>query len=366
MIILDTTPKDDGFHMPGEFEQHQGCWMLWPERCDNWRMGAKPAQYAFAETAKAIVGFEPVTVCVSAGQFQNARHLLDDRIRLVEMSSDDAWMRDIGPTFVVNHAGSIRGIDWNFNAWGGIMEGIYFPWNKDAAVAQKIMEMERIDIYKAPFVLEGGSIHTDGEGTVLATRECLLNSNRNPDLNEYEIEELLKKYLNAEKILWLNKGVFLDETNGHVDNLCCFVKPGEVLLTWTDDKSDPQYEISEEACQFLLNSVDAMGRKLVVHKIHQPGPLYRTREDCLGIDFDINAVPREQGERLTASYVNFYIANNGIVMPLFNDAFDEPAKKIFQQIFPDRKIVGVPCREILLGGGNIHCITQQQPGKSVI
>ena len=362
MIYFDTTPKDDGFRMPGEFEHHLGCWMLWPERCDTWRMGAKPAQYAFAETAKAIVNFEPLTVCVSAEQFKNARYLLDGRIRVVEISSDDAWMRDVGPTFVVNKNGSVRGVDWDFNAWGGIKEGVYFPWDKDAVVAQKVLEIEGIDSYKAPFVLEGGSIHTDGEGTALTTRECLLNCNRNPDLNENEIEELLKKYLNVERIIWLDKGVFQDETNGHVDNLCCFVKPGEVLLTWTDDKSDPQYEISENARRALLNSVDAKGRKLKIHTIHQPGPLYRTREECFGIDFDTNAAPREQGDRLAASYVNFYIANNGVVVPLFDDEFDEPAIKIFEQLFPGRKIVGILSREILLGGGNIHCITQQQPG----
>ena len=179
---IPSTPRKDGFRMPGEFEPHIGTWMLWPERPDNWRQGAKPAQQTFARVAAAIAQFEPVTMCVSAAQFRNARNLLPADIRVVEMSNNDSWMRDCGPTFVVNKHMERRGVDWQFNAWGGLDGGLYFPWDQDDLVARKVLELERADRYQAPFVLEGGSIHVDGEGTLITTEECLLNENRNPQL----------------------------------------------------------------------------------------------------------------------------------------------------------------------------------------
>jgi len=359
--ILGTIPKQDGFWMPGEYEPHEKCWMLWPQREDNWRLKAEPAQKAFSKVAQAISQFEPVIIGVSKSQLETARNILPSDVEIIEIESDDAWMRDVGPTFVKNDIGEVRGIDWEFNAWGGLNGGIYFPWDKDDEVASQVLEFAKKDRYCAPFILEGGSIHTDGEGTLITTEECLLNPNRNPDLSKIQIENYLKEYLNVEKIIWLGKGVFMDETDGHVDNLCCFVKPGEVLLHWTDDKIDPQYEISCAAFDRLASSVDAKQRKIKIYKIHQPGPLYMTEEESLGVGKKPNVMPRDEGNRLAGSYVNFYIANKGIVMPLFNDPHDKEAMEKIKSLFPDRKVIGVYAREILLGGGNIHCITQQQP-----
>ena len=173
MTTLTTTPRSDGFSMPAEWAPHSKAWMVWPERPDNWRLGGKPAQAAFSAVAKAIAEFEPVTVCVSAGQFENARARLDHRnIRLVEISTDDAWVRDTGPTFVTNSAGEVRGVDWTFNAWGGFEGGLYWPWQRDDQVARKILEIEGCKRYRTEgFVLEGGSIHVDGEGTLITTEE---------------------------------------------------------------------------------------------------------------------------------------------------------------------------------------------------
>ncbi len=347
--------------MPGEFELHDKCWMLWPEREDNWRLNAGPAQENFARVAKAISSFEPVVVGVSARQLNNAREILSSSIQIVKIESDDAWMRDVGPTFVKNDSGDLRGIDWEFNAWGGLNGGLYYPWDKDNNVAGNVLGYERIDRYEAGIILEGGSIHTDGEGTLITTEECLLNPNRNPDFSRSDIENILREYLNVGKILWLDKGVYMDETDGHVDNLCCYIKPGEVLLLWTDDQSDPQYEISRDAYERLSSAVDAKGRRMKIHKIHQPGPLYMTKEESLTIAENTDAASRTAGNRLAGSYVNFYIANGGIVMPLFDDPHDKKAFETLAALFPDRKVVGVHAREILLGGGNIHCITQQQP-----
>lgn len=352
-----TQPIKDGYWMPGEFEPHKACWMIWPQRGDTYRLKAVPAQKAFVEIVRAILRFEPVNVCVSSAQFDVAKDKLPDQVNLIEMASDDAWVRDTGPSFVINQAGDVRGISWQFNAWGGI----FSPFDRDAAVAGNILAHERISKYSAPLVLEGGSIHVDGQGTLITTEACLLNPNRNPDLSRKEIESYLKTYLGVEKIIWVNKGVYMDETDGHVDNLCAFARPGEVVLTWTEDQADPQYDISRHAYDILSQTTDARGRKLTVHKIHQPGPLFISEQESKGFDVVAGAKVRKQGDRLAGSYVNFYMANNGIVMPLFDDPFDMPAIEAMQKIFPERRIIGVQTREILLGGGNIHCMTQQQP-----
>lgn len=364
---IKSTPKKDGFRMPGEFEPHKGCWMIWPERTDNWRAGAKPAQKAFSEVAKAISQFEPVTMCASKKEYDVARYNLPPEIRVVEMSNDDSWMRDVGPTFVINDNGEVRGVDWVFNSWGGLDGGLYFPWDQDDKIAQKVCDIEMVDTYRTEnFVLEGGSIHVDGEGTLIVTEECLLNQNRNPHLTKEEIEEKLKEYLNLEKILWIPHGIYNDETNEHVDNIVQYVKPGEILLAWTDDENDPQYEYSKSAYDILSNETDAKGRKLTIHKIYTPTPIKITKEESEGVDVVEGTLPREEGDRQAASYANFYIANGGVIVPLFNDEkFDKLAIETLEKVFPDRKVVGVYAREVLLGGGNIHCITQQQPkGKS--
>ncbi|MFZ2507146.1 MAG: agmatine deiminase [Steroidobacteraceae bacterium] len=355
------TPAQDGFRMPAEFEPHAGTWMLWPERPDNWRASAAPAQSAFAAVAAAIAQSEAVTMCASSDQFEQARAALPPAVRVVEMSSDDAWMRDVGPTFVVDRRGRVRGVDWIFNAWGGRSGGLYSPWDLDAQVAAKVLEIERCDRYRAPFVLEGGAIHVDGRGTLLTTEECLLNPNRNPDLRRGQIETLLQRYLGVQQIIWLKRGVYADETDGHVDNLCCFVRPGEVALSWCEDPEDPQYDISREAYEVLRTARDANGKSLKVHKINQPGPLYMTADEAAGIEYEPGSRQRRGGDRLAGSYANFYIANRHIVMPLLDARTDRQAKVAIARLFPGRKVIGVPSREILLGGGNIHCITQQQP-----
>ncbi|MCL4293839.1 MAG: agmatine deiminase, partial [Acidimicrobiia bacterium] len=299
-----TTPAADGFRMPAEFERHRGTWMVWPERPDNWRLGAKPAQEAFVAVATAIAESEPVTMAVSARQYENCRSLLPDAVRVVEMSNDDSWMRDIGPTFVVDGTGRLRGVDWIFNAWGGLVDGLYFPWALDDAVARKVCEIEGADRYRAPIVLEGGSIHTDGEGTLFATEECLLSAGRNPELSKEEIEAELRAYTGVTKVVWLGRGVYLDETNGHVDNLINVARPGLVLLTWTEDPDDPQAEISLDARRRLESATDAAGRSLEVVTLPSPGPILITEEESGGVDVVKGTLPRRPGDRLSGSYAN--------------------------------------------------------------
>lgn len=347
--------------MPGEFEPHRGCWMLWPTRPDNWRESALPAQRAFAAVAHAIARFEPVTVGVAAAHFAAARRALEPRIRVLRLDSDDAWMRDVGPTCVVDRQGEVRGVDWHFNAWGGLDGGLYFPWDRDELVARRVLETEGLGRYRAPFVCEGGSIHADGEGTLLLTEECLLNGNRNPELGRRQIETLLRAYTGAEHLVWLGRGVFNDETDGHIDNLACFVAPAEIALLWCDDRRDPQYAISRDAWERLHDERDARGRRFKVHRIPMPGPLQMTAVEAAGLAPRPGTKPRRAGERLAASYVNFYIANGGVVVPMLDPRLDRRVLELIQALFPRRRVVGVPAREILLGGGNIHCITQQIP-----
>jgi agmatine deiminase len=359
--LLTTTPRADGFRMPAEWEPHTGCWMLWPERSDNWRGGAKPAQHAFGAVATAILTGEPVSVCVSPAQYLVARQMLDPGVRLVEMTSNDSWIRDCGPTFVTNDRGEMRGVDWRFNAWGGLEDGLYFPWDQDDLVGEKVIELTSAPRYAPDFILEGGSIDVDGEGSVLVTEQCLLNHDRNPGLNREQIETNLRDYLGCETVIWLENGVYRDETKGHIDNFCRFVAPGEVVLTWTDDEADPQYAISNAALSRLDTVQDARGRKLTVHKLYQPTPVLISQDEAAGVDQVEGTLPRNEGDRLAASYVNFYIGNGVIVMPAFDDPMDAAAQQSLAKLFPSRKIIAVPGREILLGGGNVHCITQQQP-----
>jgi len=356
-----STPAADGFRMPAEWEPHAGCWIAWPERPDNWRWGAKPAQAAYAEVAHAIQASEPVTMAVSAAQYEHCRAMLDPGIRVVEIATNDAWMRDMGPTFVVDDRGGRRGVDWRFNAWGGLDGGLYFPWDADDRAARKVLEIERADRYRAPLVLEGGSIHVDGEGTVMATEQCLLNRNRNPALSREQIEGLLCAYLGVEKVLWLGDGVFNDETDGHVDNLACFVRPGVVALTWSDDRDDPQHAISLDALRRLESATDARGRSIEVVRLPSPGPLLISEEEARGVDAAEGTLPRRAGDRLAASYANFYLGTTRAVFPLLDERYDDQAAEVLGGCLPGREIVGVPAREILLGGGNVHCITQQVP-----
>ncbi len=371
--IYGSTPKQDGFRMPGEFEPHDHVFMIWPERPDNWRQGAKPAQRAYAEVAKAIAKHTPVTVLVNNTQYANARARLPEHIRVVEMSSDDAWVRDCGPTFVINdETGEIRGVDWIFNAWGGLVDGLYFPWANDDAMAQKICDLQGIDSYRTDadscpagldFILEGGSIHVDGEGTLITTEMCLLNpdAGRNvPNLDKEQIEMMLKEYLNLEKIIWIKDGIDPYETNGHIDDVACYIRPGEVACIWTEDPNHPFYAAAQAAYKTLSEATDAKGRKLKVHKMCMTKePCYL--KDAWSIDTATGAIPREEGEVSIASYMNFLITNNAIILPQYGDENDALAVQQAQEMFPGYTIEPVMTTEVAYGGGNIHCITQQQP-----
>lgn len=327
--------------MPAEWAPHERCWMAWPCRDTLWGDdGLEPARRAYAAVAQAIASFEPVTMLANAEDLSAAAKLCGTEVDCRAMPLDDSWMRDFGPSFVIDGQGSIAGVDWRFNAWGDK----FHPYDRDAALAERLLGDIGIQRFSAPLILEGGSIHVDGEGTLLTSEECLLAPNRNPDLGRAEIEDLLRRYLGVKAFVWLGQGLEDDDTDGHVDNIACFVRPGVVMTVVCDDPTDPNHHILKDNLARLSKAKDARGRPLEIIEL----PL-----------------PREQrylgSQRLALSYVNYYIANGGVVMPSFGDSQDEAARVILERAFPDRRVVQVPVSDILVGGGGIHCITQQQP-----
>lgn len=362
-------PATLGYRFPAEWEPHAGTWMGWPQRPDNWRNHAVHVQRAFVAVATAIAQFEQVTVCANAEQVATARAALPGQVEVVCVAQDDSWFRDTGPTFVVKEEGggqrSVAGVDWQFNAWGGEEGGLYDSWDRDQAVAASILQMRRLRRFECPIVMEGGSIHVDGQGTLLTTEECLLNSNRNPQLSRAEIEGWLRSMLGVQTVIWLPRGLYADDdTNGHIDNFACFARPGVVLLAWTDDESDPQHSISLEALEVLSKAKDSQGRSLQVIKLPLPPPLHITKEEAAGVEVVPGSKARVAGDRLAGSYANFYLCNGGVVVPAFGGEAaeaDERARQVLADVFPERRVVSVQSREILLGGGNIHCVTQQEP-----
>lgn len=358
---MTTTPRIDGFRMPAEWERHAGCAMIWPERPDNWRDGARPAQAAFAAVAAAIARYETVTMIVSERLMDAARAALPHEVRLLAIETDDSWARDVGPVFVADANRRVRAVDFPFNAWGGHEHGLYAPWDKDDSLARQLCEALDVRRYRAPCVLEGGAIHVDGEGTALVTEPCLLDPARNPAVTKAAMERWLGDYLGVQAVIWLGPGIPEDETGGHIDNLACFAAPGRVLLAWCDDPDDPHYTVSRAAAARLDAATDARGRRLTIEKLPMPSKMVITQEESAGVVSTGKGMNRAEGARLAASYVNFYIANGAVIAPGFGTETDDAARAVLARNFPGRDIVMLPAREILLGGGNIHCITCQIP-----
>ena len=363
MSIINSTPSHDGYYLPAEYEKHDGTIMIWPVRPGSWPSEAAAAKRVFKEIAGHIAQSENMYMLTDSEHMTEAEQMLDDKVRVVNIETDDAWARDMCPTFVKNASGDIRGISWKFNAWGGEYDGLYMDWEKDDMAAGLFCDMMGIDYYDAaPFVLEGGSIHSDGEGTVIVTESCLLSKGRNPQLSKAMIEDKLKEYLGAKKVIWLPYGIYNDETNEHVDNVCAFTSPANVVLAWTDDVNDPQYDMSSADLKVLEAETDALGRKIKVHKLYIPDePVCIKEEDLKGYVFAEGEDNRELGERLAASYANFYISNAEVLVPQFGDKKDKAAIELLSKLMPDRKVTGIYARDIIVGGGNIHCITQQIP-----
>lgn len=334
-----TTPAAHGYYMPAEWESHSRCWMAWPCREAAWRGGLEAAQSACSLVARAIAAFEPVTMVCAPADVADVSLACGSGVQVLPRPIDDSWLRDTGPSFLVDGRGGLAGVQWGFNGWGGK----YTPHADDATIARRLLEHMGVHVFTAPMVLEGGAVQVDGQGTLLATESCLLHTNRNPGLDRTQIEEILKDWLGVNTIIWLGEGYQDDETDGHVDEVACFVRPGVVLALTTDDPADANFRVFHDNLDRLNAARDATGRALEVVTVRQP-----RRRDVGGV-------------RLSMSYTNLYLANGGVVVPAFHDPADNEAHKTIQRLFPERTVVRVPALDIVRGGGGVHGITLGQP-----
>jgi len=316
--------------------------MAWPCRPENWD-DIERARAVYAEVARAIAAFEPVTMTANAEHLAQARKALGVgsglEVDVVAVASDDSWARDTAPTFIVDGRGGLAGVDWRFNAYGGIYE----EYARSANMARRILDLLGARRFAAPLVLEGGAVHTDGDGTLLTTEDVVLDPRRNPGLTREDAEELLSAYLGVERVIWLTGALEHDNTGGHVDNLAAFVACGVVVAVSCADPGDPQAPAVAENLARLRGARDARGRSLEV--VELPAPARR--------EF--------HGRLLSPSYVNFYVADGAVLLPGFGDPADDAARDVLARLFPRRRIVQIQTAELAKADGNIHCITQQQP-----
>ncbi|HWQ71340.1 MAG TPA: agmatine deiminase family protein [Desulfitobacteriaceae bacterium] len=337
-------PGKLNFKMPAEWTKHVRTFISWPVQSSM----CYPEDYGavcqgYREIIRAISEFEAVTIVVNAADAEKAgRFSENEGIEYLIIEHNDAWLRDNGPTFLINDRGETAGVNWRFNAWGGK----YAPWNLDDQVACLILRHLGLQQFDAPLVMEGGSFHVDGEGTLITTEECLLNPNRNPGLSKARIESELRNFLNIKKVIWLKNGISGDETDGHVDNIACFAAPGKILLQVCNDPDDENYAITQVNLKILESETDARGRNLEIIPIRQPCRMFHNNK------------------RLPLSYLNFYFVNGGIILPVFGGKAretDRLAVQILGKVFPERRVRTVNGMQLIKEGGNVHCITQQMP-----
>jgi agmatine deiminase len=345
-MTMSETHRDSarglGMAMPAEWAEHELTLMAWPARLELWEDGMAAAKAEYAAVARAVAAFEPVLMVAPPGGAQEVRDACGAGVEAIELPIDDSWMRDSGPIFVTAPDGRRAGVDFRFNGWGEK----FAPYDRDDAMNGPLLAHLAIDRLPADLVLEGGSISVDGEGTLIATEQCLLHPSRNPTLAREEIEERLREHLGVDTVIWIAHGLLEDhDTDGHVDNVAQFVAPGVVLAQTADDPADPNHEPMAENAERLRRATDARGRRLEVIEL---GVLPRT------------AVRGEPG---VVPYVNLYVANGVVAVPTCGDDPDRDREVLarLETVYAGREVVGVPARMLAEGGGGVHCITQQVP-----
>lgn len=335
-------PAAAGYRMPAEWEPHRATWLSWPHKLESWPGKFEPIPPLYARFVRELVTSEPVCVLASGDSLKQARTMLHDvpNVTFYDIPTDDAWIRDSGPTFLAGPAGSPPTlVDWGYNAWGGK----YPPFENDDAIGRLIAPKLGYQCHVPGIILEGGAIDPDGRGTLLTTEQCLLNPNRNPQLSRAEIEQYLADYLAIRKVLWLGGGIVGDDTDGHIDELARFVAPRTVVAAVEEDRSDENYAPLADNLARLKSKTDADGGPLEVILLPMPRPMFH------------------EDQRLPASYCNFYIANSLVAVPQYGDPADARAAEILAKLFPTRRICPLPARDLVWGLGAFHCITQQQP-----
>jgi agmatine deiminase len=347
------TPQALGFRMPAEWEPHEATWLGWPHELTDWPGKFAPIPWAFAEIVRHLSQVERVYLLVENQESESrVRTILKksganlDAVDFFRVPTDRGWMRDSGPLCVRNQAGEVAYNHFAFNGWAK-----YSNHKKDAAVVAKASQKLKYRIWQPvhkgrQVVLEGGSIDVNGRGTLLTTEECLLGKvqERNPGFTKEDYAQVFYQYFGVTNVLWLKNGIAGDDTHGHVDDLTRFVNPSTVVTIVEEDPKDVNFRPLQENLVLLQTMKDQDGRPFRVEKLPLPAPVF----------FD--------GQRLPASYANFYIANKIVIVPVFNDANDRVALNTLASLFPDREVVGIACRDLVLGLGTLHCMTQQQPG----
>jgi agmatine deiminase len=338
--MVTNTLFQRGFRMPAEWTAHERCWMAWPSNTATFGPDLAPVRKEYAAVARAIARFEPVVMLAINEDAPGTRNALGSDIEVITSRLDDAWVRDTGPLFVTGGKGNMVGVDWPFNGWGG-----QFPYEQDDKVAGQIIEIAGVPAVRAEMQFEGGALAVDGQGTAMATLQCILHGGRNVGGTQASFEQQVKDYLGVEKVIWFQQGLEGDLTQGHVDLIAAFVEPGRVVTVQSTDPQDPDYGALRNNLQVLKSARDVRGRTFDVHTLDQPP-----------------VVHRPNGSRRALSYMNFYITNGGVIVPQYGfTPHDENALATLRELFPDREVVGVSTPLIGDGGGNIHCITQQQP-----
>ena len=334
---MGVTAKREGFYMPAEWAEHERCWMAWPCRERLWP-DIEATRLAYARVANTIARFEAVTVVLNTEDRNAARKLLDEGVELLEMAIDDSWARDSGPNFLCNDSGELAGSCWRFNAWGDK----YGPYDQDALMGERILDATGARCFDSILTFEGGAITVDGEGTVITTESCALHTNRNPGWTRDAVELELLETLGADKVIWLPGNPDETETNGHVDGMAQYIRPGVVLMENSFDRQHPWYDIFQHNIDTLRGETDARGRPLQIAYIE-------------------DAVEAADGERFCTSYINSYLANGAVIMPCYGVAADARARAVYQKLYPEREVCQLEIEALAVGGGGIHCITQQQP-----
>ncbi len=337
--LLPATPAELGFRMPGPGARHRRTWMAWPHNQPMYGARLLDAKRGWAAVAEAIAHFEPVAMVAHPAHAAEARAMLSAKIEVVEIPIDDAWIRDSGPTFLVHPDGRRAGVSWRFNAWGRR----YPAWDLDDALAERVLAHVDVPAAKSFLFCEGGSLTTDGEGTLICTETSILNPNRNPGISKAWAEQELKRMLGMEKVVWLPGDPFDNSTDGHIDGMCCYIAPGKVLFEVNPDLSDPHARVLADNLAALTSQTDAKGRSFEV----------------LTIEEAIDA--SDASQIFCRSYINFYKANGGIVLPAYGLASDDRAEASVRRAFPGHDVIRVDVRGIAPFGGSIHCITQEEP-----
>jgi agmatine deiminase len=334
------------YKMPAEWEPHQGTWLAWPHNEEHWPGNFAPIPVVYAEIIRTIASSEKVFICVNDSAMEEAarnvlkqNNISSHNVIFHHIPTNSSWARDFGPIFVRDAEGNLVITDWIFNSWGGK----YPPWDVDDVVPQHVGRIFNMPVVQPGIILEGGSIDVNGKGTLLTTEQCLLNENRNSHLNRMQIEDYLGKYLSITNVLWLKEGIIGDDTDGHIDDIARFVNSNTVVCVLEEDESDENYEILKRNFEDLKTMRDQNGKPLNVIPLPMP--------ECVIYE----------GNRLPASYANFYITNGAVMVPTFRCRQDERAIKILRELFPSREVIGIDCVDLVWGLGTLHCSTQQHP-----